>query len=220
MYPLRVLHVTPYGGEAWAYGGIPRLSEAIARGLAARGHEVTVCATDACDADRRLASSPAARPFTLRVFPNLSNRLAYNYQCFLPMGLAGYLKQHAASFDVAHLHACRNLPGVIAARRMQDAGVPYVLAPNGTAPNLERRRAAKRVFDAVFGRRVLDGATKVLAVTRAEHRQLTDLGVAAERISHRTQSAGARRIRSAACARGVPAARSALTDRWSRTWAS
>jgi len=183
MHPLRVLHVTPYSGDAWAYGGIPRLSEAIACGLAARGHEVTVCTTDACDADRRLASPPAARPFTLRVFPNLSNRLAYNYQCFLPVGLAGYLKRHIASFDVAHLHACRNLPGVIAARRMQEAAVPYVLAPNGTAPNLERRRAAKRVFDGVFGRRVMEGAAKVLAVTRAEHRQLTDLGVAADRIS-------------------------------------
>ena len=183
MHPLRVLHVTPYAGDAWAYGGIPRLSEAIARGLAARGHEVTVCTTDACDADRRLASPPAARPFTLRVFPNLSNRLAYNYQLFLPIGLDGYLKRHAVSFDVAHLHACRNLPGVIAARRMQEAAVPYVLAPNGTAPNLERRRAAKRVFDGVFGRRVLEGAAKVLAVTRAEHRQLTDLGIAADRIS-------------------------------------
>ena len=87
----------------------------------------------------------------LRVFPNVSNRLAYDCQCFLPLGLSGYLKRHAAAFDVAHLHACRNLPGVIAARHLQDAGVPYVLAPNGTAPNLERRRAAKRVFDAVFG---------------------------------------------------------------------
>jgi glycosyltransferase involved in cell wall biosynthesis len=66
---------------------------------------------------------------------------------------------------------------------MQDAGVPYVLAPNGTAPNLERRRTAKRVFDAVLGRRVMNGASKLLAVTQAEHRQLTELGVAAERIS-------------------------------------
>src|SRR5689334_15068003 len=66
---------------------------------------------------------------------------------------------------------------------MQEAGVPYVLAPNGTAPNLERRRAAKRVFDLLFGRRVLAGAAKVLAVTRAEHVQLTDLGVAPDRIA-------------------------------------
>jgi glycosyltransferase involved in cell wall biosynthesis len=156
---------------------------------------VTVCTTDACDADRRLAPPPDGRPFgawpsrrtcdnvELRVFPNISNRLAYNYQCFLPVGLSGYLKRHAAAFDVAHLHACRNLPGAIAARHLQSAGVPYVLAPNGTAPNLERRRIAKRVFDVAFGHQVMGGAAAVLAVTRAEHRQLTDLGVPPERIS-------------------------------------
>src|SRR5262249_57228997 len=79
----------------------------------------------------------------VRIFPNLSNRLAYHLQFFVPLGLDRYMADHAASFDVAHLHACRNLPGVIAARHLRSAGVPYVLAPNGTAPRIERRRVAK-----------------------------------------------------------------------------
>ena len=194
MQRLRVLHVTPYGGDAWAYGGIPRLSDTIARGLAARGHEVTVCTTDACDAHRRLVPPSGcgrlrawpprrtAGNVELRVFPNISNRLAYDRQCFLPMGLSDYLNKHASAFDVAHLHACRNLPGVIAARYLKAAGVPYMLAPNGTAPNLERRRAAKWLFDAALGKRVMRGAARVLAVTEAERRQLARLGVAAERV--------------------------------------
>jgi glycosyltransferase involved in cell wall biosynthesis len=81
------------------------------------------------------------------------------------------------------LHACRNLPGVIAARYMRSAGVPYILAPNGTAPNLERRRTAKRIFDAVLGKRVMRDAARVLAVTHAEYRQLTELGIPGDRIS-------------------------------------
>ena len=194
MQALRVLHVTPYGGDAWAYGGIPRLSDTMARGLAARGHHVTVCTTDACDAYRRLEAPSGSRTrrawpplrtasnVELRVFPNISNRLAYGPQCFLPVGLSDYLKRHAAAFDVAHLHACRNLPGVIAARHLRAAGVPYVLGPNGTAPNLERRRAAKWLFDAVAGKRVMSTAARVLAVTDAERRQLAELGVSAERI--------------------------------------
>jgi glycosyltransferase involved in cell wall biosynthesis len=60
--------------------------------------------------------------------------------------------------------------------------VPYVVSPNGTAPNLERRRAAKRAFDAIFGN-VMYGAATVIATTRAEHRQLTATGIPVKRIA-------------------------------------
>ena len=177
--PLRILHVTPYSGEAWAYGGIPRLARTLTRGLARRGHHVTVCTTDACDESTRLRSSPsrAADGVDVRVFPNLSNRLAYRWQLFLPIGLGTYLRRHAATFDVAHLHACRNAPGAIAAYHLRRTGVPYVLAPNGTAPLIERRRLVKQAFDAVAGRRILRRAACVLAVSDAERVQLDDLGI-------------------------------------------
>jgi hypothetical protein len=45
MQSLRILHVAPYFADAWAYGGIPRLAHAMTRGLARRGHHVTVCTT-------------------------------------------------------------------------------------------------------------------------------------------------------------------------------
>jgi hypothetical protein len=83
----------------------------LTRGLARRGHDLTVCTTDACDEAARLA--PGARHLDgvhLEVFPNLSNHLAYHLQLFLPVGLEKYLRRHAGTFDVAHLHACRNLP--------------------------------------------------------------------------------------------------------------
>ena len=116
------------------------------------------------------------------LFRNVSNRLAYRHQCFLPIGLASFLRQHAASFDVAHLHACRNVPGSIAAHYLHRAGVPYVLAPNGTAPNVDRRRVAKSIFDLIVGRRMMARANRLLAVTGAEREQLEKLGVAPDRI--------------------------------------
>jgi glycosyltransferase involved in cell wall biosynthesis len=92
------------------------------------------------------------------------------------------MRRHAHEFDVAHLHACRNLPGVIAARHLGRAGVPYVLAPNGTAPRLERRLLAKRLFDAACGDRLLRHAARVLAVSHAEEVQLAAAGAAANRV--------------------------------------
>jgi glycosyltransferase involved in cell wall biosynthesis len=75
---------------------------------------------------------------------------------------------------VAHLHACHNLLTAVAAKHLRRAGVPYVVQPNGTARRIERRRAAKRVFDALFERDVLTHAARVVAVTSCEQRQLDD----------------------------------------------
>ncbi len=185
MQPLRILHVTPYFTDAWGYGGIPRIAHSLARGLARRGHHVTVCTTDACEPSTRLPAPPVSRTpdgVEVRVFPNLSNHLAYHLQLFLPIGLDAYLRRHADTFDVAHLHACRNVPGVIAAYHLRRAGVPYVLAPNGTALRIERRRLAKRAFDLIAGGRIIAGAARVLAVSQAERRQLREWDIAAPAI--------------------------------------
>jgi glycosyltransferase involved in cell wall biosynthesis len=80
------------------------------------------------------------------------------------------------------LHACRNLPGTIAAHYLQRAGVPYVLQPNGTAPIIERRQLAKRVFDVVVGRRIVQNASRLIAVSPAEQRQFVDLAVPQESV--------------------------------------
>jgi len=191
----RVLQIAPYYEGAWGYGGIPRVVVVLSAALARRGHRVTVCTTDACDSRTRLANpggpGPRLRPWRPRVgsdgvevqvFPNLSNRLAYDLQLFQPLGLRGWLREHAQRFDVAHVHGHHHLPGAIAAAELRRAGVPYLVEPNGTAPRGDRRRLAKALFDASFGRNVLRGARGVIAVTQAERSQLQALGIAPERL--------------------------------------
>ncbi|TFG98030.1 MAG: hypothetical protein E4H11_01045, partial [Myxococcales bacterium] len=191
----RVLQVVPYFEGAWGYGGIPRVAVGLSAALSRRGHRVTVCTTDACDSRSRLADEgrPGSRlrpwkPRTsdagveVRVFPNLSNRLACRFQFFQPLGMLGWLRDHAGSFDVAHIHGHHHLPGAIAAAALRRAGVPYLVAPNGTAPRTGRRRLAKSLFDAMLGRTVLRGARGVIAVSEAERGQLEALGVSRERI--------------------------------------
>jgi len=186
---LRILHVTPYFTAAWAYGGIPRIATTLVREQARRGHRVTVCTTDAATASGRAVTvgGESEVPGTsgrveVRTFRNLSNTLAYHRQLFLPWGLGAFLKAHARDFDVAHLHACRNLPVTLAARHLHSAGVPYVCAPNGTGPLIERRRLQKWAYDQLIGSRDLPGAQAVIAVTDAERRQLEAFGVPASRI--------------------------------------
>ncbi|HSP90480.1 MAG TPA: glycosyltransferase family 4 protein, partial [Vicinamibacterales bacterium] len=101
---------------------------------------------------------------------------AYRWQFFMPIGFAGWLGAHARDFDVAHLHACHNLLTAGAAKHLHRAGIPYVVQPNGTARRIERRRAAKWVFDALFERDVMWNAAGIIAVTECERRQIQELG--------------------------------------------
>jgi glycosyltransferase involved in cell wall biosynthesis len=192
MPPLRVLHITPYYDRAWAYGGVPRAVAAVARGLVRRGHQVTVCTTDACAPGARLGGAGRTRwaahvpitpepGLTVRVFPNVSNRLAYR-QLFMPLGLAAYLHEAVREFDVAHIHGCRHLPGVVAMRQLRAHGVPYTLTTHGTARLVEHRIAVKRLFDATIGRRYFVDPSPVIAVSEAERDSLERLGIGAERV--------------------------------------
>ncbi len=183
----------PYFAEAWAFGGIPRVAAGLTRALARRGHEVTVVTTDVCDRASRLASSApglnrdarfrrGADGLDVRVFRNWSNWLAYDRQLFLPSGLRSFLARNAARFEVAHLHAYRNLPVAFAASALTAAGVPFVLTPNGSVPRIESRRWAKAIWDFLVGRAPLDRAARVLAVTEFERRELVGWRCAAERV--------------------------------------
>jgi glycosyltransferase involved in cell wall biosynthesis len=191
---LRLLHVTPFYGDAWAYGGIPRAVAALARAQSRRGHRVTVATTDACSATARLpvaAGDPVRGPRQathepqgpeVRVFGNLSNRLVHRLQFPVPVGLWGFLHDNVGGFDVVHLHAMHNLPTSLAAHACLRARVPYLLQTHGTAPLIERRRLAKWAFDHTMGRGVFDNAARFIAVSEAEQRQLVELGAPAERI--------------------------------------
>jgi glycosyltransferase involved in cell wall biosynthesis len=191
---VHLLHVTPYYRDAWGYGGIPRVATALCAGLAGRGHRVTVCTTDVRDSSSR-TSGPAMRDrlrpgrafldhagVEVHVFPNLSNTLAYRAQLFVPLGLRAFLRQEAGRFHLAHIHGHHHLPGSIAAAELRRAGVPHVITPNGTAPRIERRILAKWLFDVTLGRGVLAGAERIIAVSRAEQRQLERLGIPPTRI--------------------------------------
>jgi glycosyltransferase involved in cell wall biosynthesis len=180
---VRVLHVTPSFHPAWAYGGIPRCAYELCRALVRAGDEVTVWTTDVLDRDRRMRE-PAAIVDGIAVsrFPNRSNRLAYDLQLYLPVGLGRAARRQIGGFDLVHVHSHRNLPEMIAARAARGRGVPYVLTGNGTVPVIERHRAVKRVLDALGARAVLRGAVACVAVSAAEVAHYTAVGVDPRRV--------------------------------------
>jgi len=170
--------VVPYFYPAWAYGGIPRLAYGLGRALVDRGHQVSVVTTDALDRDSR---SPAGREdfggLVVHRLPNLSNRLAYDHQLFLPRGAGALLRREVEAADVVHLHGFWHLLNNAALSALQRTPRPLVLTPNGTLPIIERKQGVKKVWDAVLGRPVRQAVDRWIAVSRAEVNQFARAGI-------------------------------------------
>jgi glycosyltransferase involved in cell wall biosynthesis len=175
---LRILQVVSYYAPAWAYGGPPRVMTEYARGLAARGHQVTVFTSDVLDDEHR------ARPLRetldgVRVerFPNLSNTLAWRNKKYLPPGLVAAAARRIRGFDVVHATDARTVATATAYLAARAAGVPFVLSAHGSLPGSQGLRGAvKRAYDAVLVRPMLERAALLLAQTDHEARLYRDAG--------------------------------------------
>ena len=120
---MQVLHVTPTFPPTWAYGGIPRIVHGLARSLVRQGVGCTVWTTDACDAQRAQVSAQRTLDgIHVQTTPNLSNRLAYAHQLFLPRGSP---LAHVGDIDLVHLHGHRHLLNNTAVSWAKSRGIPY-----------------------------------------------------------------------------------------------
>jgi glycosyltransferase involved in cell wall biosynthesis len=180
--PLHILHVIPYFSPAWAYGGPVRVAHEITRRLAARGHRITVLATDALDSRSRTPSGPVTADgvYVVRV-PNLSNSLAWR-RLFIPVGFRRGLRRALPGVDVVHLHEFRSLLNALALPELHRSRVPVILTPHGSLPAGLGREGLKRLYDSGVGSRLLASAAVLHAITDMEKAQFEALGLPASRM--------------------------------------
>jgi glycosyltransferase involved in cell wall biosynthesis len=183
---LRILQIVPYYYPAWAYGGIPRVVYELSTELSSRGHSVIVFTTDVLDrAFRSPYSGTEAdiKGVRTRYFRNISNILAYDYQFYLPIGMSKSIREVVEESDIIHMHGHRNFLNNMthnAARRLNKR---YIFSAHGTAIPIERRVLIKRVFDIIFGNRILRDAKRLIAVSQNEVEQYEAMGITSDRVS-------------------------------------
>lgn len=177
---LSIVHIIPYYEPAWAYGGSPRVAVELCRRLAQRGHQVTVLTTDACDAHiRTLPGSHTVDEVEVVRVRNLSNRLAWN-RIFLPAGFGRVVGKFVPQADVVHLHEIRSLLNAVSLPVLDS--IPYIITPHGGLPRDLGRGLYKRLFDALWGQRLIAGACRCHALTEMEQAQWMAGGVPADRV--------------------------------------
>ena len=139
--------------------------------------------TDALDAEARLPYGEAdVEGLHVFRFRNLSNRLAYRHQLFLPLGAREVLRKSVAEADVVHLHGYWHLLNNAAVAAARELDRPVVLTPNGTLLPHERKTRIKAAWHHAFGKPVLEGVDRFIAVSRAELNQFHRAGLQPDRV--------------------------------------
>ena len=172
----------PFLYPAISYGGAARAAYELAGTLHEMGHQITVLTTDVWDRQSRYRKNGFHAPFEIIRVPNLSNKIAYHWQFYTPLGILKHAERLLSQSDVLHLHTFRNLLNDLLARAAVKQKIPYVLSGHGTIPRIERFHFIKQAYDYLIGRWQLENASGYVAVSPAERRNMRQFGLSAGKI--------------------------------------
>lgn len=187
---MRILKVTETYAPFGEHGGPPVKVQALAEGLARRGHSVTVLTADWGIAERSDGAASASSPYGLcrnqegveAVY--LRTILRYRMVTWNP-AVRRFCRERLRAADVVHIYGLYDFLGPAVAAACRRAGVPYVVEPMGMYVPIVRSVWPKKMYHALMGSRMIRGARAVIATSGQEAAELSDGGVEAARIVQR-----------------------------------
>jgi len=179
---MKILQMIPAFYPAMAYGGTVNVAYYLSKELAKRNHEVTVYTSDTLDKDRRQKENFAAIDgINVYYFKNISNRLAWA-RFVLNTGVISALRKNLNKFDIIHLHGYRNFQNFFCYYYAKKHNIPYIVQAHGSLPYLNQKQLIKKSIDSIIGYRLLQDASRVIALHKTEADQYKKMGVAENKI--------------------------------------
>jgi glycosyltransferase involved in cell wall biosynthesis len=188
---MRILNVTETYAPFLEFGGPPVKVRALSEGLARRGHQVTVLTAD-WGLEKRVQTleekNTAERSsFGWRRQENgveaiyLPTWLRYRAVSWNP-AVKRYCRAGLQKFDLVHIFGLYDLLGPAVAAACRARAVPYVVEPIGMFIPIVRNLWLKRMYHLALGRRLLRGASSVVATSDQEIEELVAGGMTRTRV--------------------------------------
>lgn len=171
-------------------GGTAFKVRAIARGLARRGHKVTVLTADLGIRDRNSNWHFERCPWGWRyeedgVETVYLSTIARYRAATLNLGAMRFCTSSVRNFDLIHIYGLYDLLGPAAAFSCRRSAIPYVVEPMGMYRPIVRNLALKRMYQRMIGARLAQQARFVIATSELERADLVGTGIDSERIAFR-----------------------------------
>src|ERR1700730_9508435 len=185
---MRILNVTQSYYPFLDKGGPTVKVRALARGMAAAGHQVTILSADQRfdTATRKTVDAiPTRWGFEARedsveaVY--LHTRARYRLLTWNP-GVAAVCRECWASYDLIHIYGLYDLIGPQVANACRRLARPYVVEPMGMFQPIVRNIPMKRFYHGVLGGIMIRGTSRLIATADQERQELLKGGIPEHKI--------------------------------------
>jgi glycosyltransferase involved in cell wall biosynthesis len=183
-----LMHVLSVSQSYFPYlseGGRPTKVMAIARGLQAFGHDVTVLTAE-LDPLNTPACGSEFRPLPCRYgykahfdgaeVVYLRSRFRRRSVTLNP-DVISFCRSELRKVDVVHIYGLYDLVGPVVAEYCRRYDIPYVLETMGMFKPFSRTILGKKAYHKLIGRRLIAGAARVIATSESEFSDLVEGGV-------------------------------------------
>lgn len=171
---MRILQVIPYFSPLHGGGSI-NVAYNLSKHLAKRGHEVAIFTTDFEHDNEYIHSLDGVRVVPFHCIANIGMML-------ISPEMKGQLRKEIMNFDVIHMHNFRSYQNNVVYHYAKKYGIPYILQAHGSVLPFFQKQRLKKIFDLIFGYRILRDASKVIAITKTEVEQYKKMGVDGDKI--------------------------------------
>ncbi|MBM4241939.1 MAG: glycosyltransferase [Euryarchaeota archaeon] len=172
---MKILHVIPYFTPK--RGGDVNVCYNLSKQFVELGHDVTIITTD-FEFDHGYARSIEKVGVEIIPFKSSMNIALFLYS----PGMKKWAKENLKNFDLIHLHQFRSYQNNVIHNYAIEYGIPYVLQPDNSLPRATQRQKTKRLYDWIWGNRILENASKLLAISKEEAEYARQIGIDDEKI--------------------------------------
>lgn len=159
------------------FGGTVDVVYNLSKELSKRGHEVTIITTD-LDYDKEYVIELENEGVEVIPFKCKFNLASFLYS----PSMNNWLKLNLQKFDLIHLHNFRSYQNNIVHKYSKKYNVPYILQAHGSVLPFFQKQGLKKVYDHIWGYKLLEDASKVIGVSNVELKQYKELGVTKDKI--------------------------------------
>jgi len=177
---MKILFVLPFFYPGISFGGPVTNVLELTKRLSSKGHQITVYASNAYDekSNMQLKEKKFNENLKAYYFKNWFRILGF----FITPGMITALRKNSNNFDIIHVHSTRHFQDLISYFVLSFLKKPYIMTCHGTIIPMGKAKTLKKIFDFIVGRKILQKASVIVAISPNQIHECNKMGVKNEKI--------------------------------------